>query len=106
MISDILSDAVVEIERYEREMPDVYAPIKDTLGALKAHMTYIRVLLDTPPDVSPCCCDCGGPILVTHETMRRNAGLAHLDEEVCERQIIESIADAVKRGDSKVKNAI
>lgn len=49
MISDTLSDAVFEIERYQQEMPEVYDSIKPHLEDLKAHMTKVREYLDTPP---------------------------------------------------------
>lgn len=49
MISDTLFEAHEEIERYMREMPQVYDSIRPRLDALLAEMDAIRALLDTPP---------------------------------------------------------
>ncbi len=49
MISDILSDAIDEIRRYQREMPNVYDDIKPKIEKVVAVMDGLRAELDTPP---------------------------------------------------------
>ena len=50
MISDVLSDATVQIQRY-LDQDDTYAGlILNDIKALQAHMITIRTRLDTPPD--------------------------------------------------------
>jgi len=49
MISDVLSDALIEIKRYREEMPQCYDSLKSVLDPLVEHMTSVRILLDTPP---------------------------------------------------------
>jgi len=52
MISDVLFEAVQEIERYEKEMPESYAsePLKSKIKAVKDTMTALQRELDTPPE--------------------------------------------------------
>jgi hypothetical protein len=53
MISDILSDAEVEIGRYLVEFPDAYPPNRPTtarIEALVVLMGFVRADLDCPPD--------------------------------------------------------
>ena len=52
MISDIISDAIGEIEDYQREMPDAYASIAEEIGVVKAVMTGLRMYLDAAPSES------------------------------------------------------
>jgi len=49
MISDVLSEAVEDIKRYQRHMPDIYAN-NERLKRLVAEMDAVRALLDTPPE--------------------------------------------------------
>jgi hypothetical protein len=53
MISDTLFEAADEIERYLREMPDVYADadIRPRIDALLAEMKAVQNILDTPPPI-------------------------------------------------------
>lgn len=53
MISDVLSDASDEIERYEREMPECYAGLSDELGRVRTLMDAMRVYLDLPQWADP-----------------------------------------------------
>ena len=72
MISDILSDSVVEIERYRTEPATeaCYLSVTAELDSLVAHMTAVRILLDTLPaskhgnvdEYSGRCGDCGAGI--------------------------------------------
>lgn len=51
MISDVLSDAVIEIEDYERTLPRSYEGIKTELAQVKLVMDVMRRFLDIPvPD--------------------------------------------------------
>jgi hypothetical protein len=49
VISDVLSDAVAEIERYQRDMPGCYDGLRDQIEAAKAVMDALRTYLDFPP---------------------------------------------------------
>jgi metal-dependent amidase/aminoacylase/carboxypeptidase family protein len=51
MISDVLFEAVEEIERYQRDIPWCYddPAITAEIEAVKASMTALRIKLDTPP---------------------------------------------------------
>lgn len=51
MVSDVLHDALVEIDRYQREMPDAYDPLTTEIETIKAVMDALRTCLDTPPGV-------------------------------------------------------
>lgn len=48
MISDVLFDAIVEIEWYQRAFPDVYQEFQEDLTLLKDAMRTLQVKLDTP----------------------------------------------------------
>ena len=50
MISDVLFEAVQEIERYEAECPESYGDIKEEIAAVKNSMRALQQKLDTPPD--------------------------------------------------------
>lgn len=53
MISDVLSDASAEINRYMTEMPDAYnpgEPLTERIVAMATEMDRIRTILDTSPD--------------------------------------------------------
>lgn len=49
MISDTLHDALVEIERYQKSMPQCYDGLQDEIGKVKAAMDALRAYLDFPP---------------------------------------------------------
>lgn len=51
MISDVLFDALQEIERYERDFPHVYgeARMRERIASVKGAMNDLRAELDTPP---------------------------------------------------------
>lgn len=49
MISDVLSDAVAEIEEYQREMPDVYTDVISDISVVKTVMDGLRMVLDAAP---------------------------------------------------------
>jgi len=54
MISDVLFHAVVEIERYEQDMPEVYGEMTEKIAAVKKVMKDLQLELDTlPAGVSP-----------------------------------------------------
>lgn len=46
MIGDVLSDAVADMEDYQREMPDAYAAIAEEIAVVKAVMDGLRMYLD------------------------------------------------------------
>jgi hypothetical protein len=48
MISDVLADACAEIERYLRDMPDIYADCLDEVLAVYRAMSVLRQRLDCP----------------------------------------------------------
>lgn len=52
MLSDELHDALVEIERYQREMPDAYDPLTREIEVVKAVMDAFRICLDAAPGIS------------------------------------------------------
>ena len=49
MISDVLSDAVDQIEDYAAKMPDVYEGMDRELDVVVMTMTLLRIVLDMPP---------------------------------------------------------
>jgi len=49
MISDVLFHAVVEIERYEQDMPEVYGEMTEKIAAVKKVMKDLQLELDTLP---------------------------------------------------------
>ena len=56
MISDILYEALSEIERYQREMPEIYVDDSDLavkIEAVKLVMRAVQMYLDTPPEYLP-----------------------------------------------------
>src|SRR5687767_7913023 len=55
MISDVLFDAITEIERYETNMPDVYgdAEMKARIADVKAMMRSLQAELDDPCEHRP-----------------------------------------------------
>ena len=52
MISDVLFEALSEIEVYQREMPDAYKPLGEDIEAVKLAMRSLLRKLDTPPGAS------------------------------------------------------
>lgn len=49
MISDALSDAVGEIEEYQRDLPDSYAEITAEIDVVKTVMDGLRIVFDAVP---------------------------------------------------------
>ncbi len=50
MISDVLFEAIAEIDRYLNEMPEVYeGETRKKILDVRAHMEEIKRELDTPP---------------------------------------------------------
>jgi hypothetical protein len=49
MISDVLCEAVTEIERYQRDFPNAYSGLKAEIDKVKAVMNALRAYLDCPP---------------------------------------------------------
>ena len=49
MISDVLSEAVDDIDTYLRECPDVYADILPEVLSVRGAMESLREKLDAPP---------------------------------------------------------
>ena len=50
MISDVLFEAREEIERYQKDMPDVYGDFESTakIEAVKLAMKTVQIWFDTP----------------------------------------------------------
>lgn len=49
MISDVLSDALRDIEDYQRYMPEAYSEITAEIEVVKAVMDGLRIVLDAAP---------------------------------------------------------
>jgi hypothetical protein len=49
VISDVLFDALQEIERYQREFPEVYSDMADDIDAAKQAMRRLQASLDNSP---------------------------------------------------------
>lgn len=54
MISDVLHDAIVEIEKYQEKCPAAYDEMKDEIDEVKGHMQKLQRKLDTPPYDTAC----------------------------------------------------
>jgi hypothetical protein len=52
MLSDILRDAILEIERYQRSQPDAYDPYAPDIDECKTAMRTLLVKLDTVPELN------------------------------------------------------
>lgn len=52
MISDVLFEAIEEIERYQSNFPDHYNEIRDEIDKVKGAMCRLQLSLDAPPIVS------------------------------------------------------
>jgi hypothetical protein len=48
MISDVLADAIREIEDYQSELPETYAGVEAALAKVKLVMDAMRAFLDCP----------------------------------------------------------
>lgn len=48
MMSDTLSDALVSIEHYQTNFPNIYDSHKPKIEEVKAKMTKLREFLDSP----------------------------------------------------------
>ncbi len=51
MISDTLHDAIAEIGRYQRDMPQCYDGLRGEIEKVKAVMDALRAYLDCPPSM-------------------------------------------------------
>jgi hypothetical protein len=49
MISDVMHDAIFEVDRYLKNMPDVYDFCLHQVMHVRREMEELRILLDTPP---------------------------------------------------------
>lgn len=49
MISDVLFEAIAEIERYQRSFPKSYDGLRVEIGKVTAVMNALKTLLDCPP---------------------------------------------------------
>ncbi len=54
MISDVLFDAVREIEEYQRSLPGCYDFLRDEIGKVTVVMDSLRAYLDMPPSEGGC----------------------------------------------------
>lgn len=48
MISDVMYDAIGDIEYYQRELPDIYDAVEDHIGIVKKVMRSLAVILGEP----------------------------------------------------------
>ena len=53
MISDVLSDAVFAIRKYQRDDPQCYESVRAEIDTLIVGMDALRRKLDTPPTDQP-----------------------------------------------------
>lgn len=53
MISDTLSDAIVEVEQYQRDFRSVYDSVAAQIESLLAHMRHVRKALDGAEPPAP-----------------------------------------------------
>lgn len=51
MISDVLSDAIDEIHKYQRRMPDVYGDLADEIAVVTTVMDALRLYFDAAPSM-------------------------------------------------------
>ncbi len=51
MISDVLFEAIQEIERYQADFPQAYDPCRPMIESTKHAMRKLLAFLDTPPSV-------------------------------------------------------
>ena len=49
MISDVLSDAIHDIEDYQRDIPDAYGEFTDEIAVVKTVMDGLRMVFDAAP---------------------------------------------------------
>jgi hypothetical protein len=49
MISDILFEAIEEIERYQNDFSECYDDLREEIDAVKDAMKALKIKLDTPP---------------------------------------------------------
>ena len=49
MISDVLFEAIEEIERYQNDFSQCYDELRAEIDAVKEIMRALRIKLDTPP---------------------------------------------------------
>ena len=52
MLSDLLADAASEIERYEKDYPEVYAGLAEEIRKVKLEMLMLQVRLDMVPPIA------------------------------------------------------
>jgi hypothetical protein len=52
MISDVLSDALSDIEEYQQDMPDAHAEVAAEISVVKTIMEALRIVLDAAPGQS------------------------------------------------------
>lgn len=50
MISDVLSESIIEINEYLEAFPEVYKNTKKKIKRLLKEMEILRIELDTPPE--------------------------------------------------------
>jgi hypothetical protein len=72
MLSDVLSDAVGDIEAYERDHPKWYAKLAEEIRKVKLEMMILQGRFDMPPDVADQC-EPEGFEWVRAEALRRGA---------------------------------
>lgn len=51
MISDVLFEARLSIEEYQKNMPECYEGIRDKIEHVKREMQALQELLDAPPKI-------------------------------------------------------
>jgi hypothetical protein len=53
MLGDLLFDTLQDIEWYQEEYPQLYAPYREEIEQLKAQMRRLLATIETPPGTMP-----------------------------------------------------
>jgi hypothetical protein len=52
-ISDVLMEAIGEMEEYQEALPELYEPVREEIEVLKEEMRVLIRRLNLPPDPEP-----------------------------------------------------
>ena len=105
MISDVLFEAIEEIERYQRELPQAYSRMREDIELVKKVLASLQARLDTPPVLdgrlslpAPLTADERELWRVTCEAfMARWTEWLRLVEPVSAEQLVKKLDDAIQR---------
>jgi hypothetical protein len=89
MISDVLADAVHEINGYLRRMPDVYREKEPLIRLVAGHMDALRKEMDAPPSDDAVAADVGADIVDDGRVVKQGLLQIALDDGVVAINIVE-----------------